>query len=98
MSQDKFLRIIYWILFIGLCGLSAHFTWEVFEKFSSEDTSFKVREEPIYEHPTVTICFSENYEYGKDFNITLKHLYQKDGKFHNDKVSLTQEMNKFCTL
>ena len=95
MAQDKLLRILYWILFIGLCGLSAQFTWEVFEKFSSEDTSFKVREEPIYEHPTVTICFSENYEYGKDFNITHQHLYQNNGKYHNEKILLTQEMNIF---
>ena len=95
MTEDKLLKIIYWISFFGLCGLSMHFTWEVFEKFSSKDTSFKVSKEHIQEHPTITICLTENYEYGKDFNISHSFLGQKDGKYYTEKVFLIEGKNCF---
>ena len=97
MTQDKLLKIIYWIFLLGLCGLSAEFTWEVFELFSSKDTSFKVYEESIFEHPTVTICFSNNkeYDYGTDFNLTHGHMYVKEGIFMYENIILFEGKNYF---
>ena len=95
MTEGKFLKIIYWILFFGLCGLSMHFTREVFEKFSSKDTSFKISKEHIQEHPTITICFTENYEYGQDFNISHSYMGQKIKYGNIEKIFLTKGKNHF---
>ena len=82
ITQDTTLRSLEWFLFFGLCGLSASFMLEVLDKFFSEDTSFKVYEEPIDTIPTLTLCVSELtlggrdttvYEYGVDFNITYQY-------------------------
>ena len=46
---------------------------EVLVKYQTNDTGMKQNEKPITEYPTLTICLSHesnNYDYGKDFNIT----------------------------
>ena len=74
-SQAKYIKVIEWSLFLGLCGLSAIFMWGVLDKFSSGKTSFTQVEEPIKELPTITLCLSMpdsreiEYEYGTDFEI-----------------------------
>ena len=73
--QAKYLKLLEWILFFGLCGLSALFMWRVIDKFFSHHTSFTQYEAPIKELPTITICFikpysrNTSYEYGLDFII-----------------------------
>ena len=75
-TQNKLLKAVEWIWFLGFCLVAVFFTAEVIEKFDSKDTSFKQYEEPISKHPTITICLLpsiesgiENYEYNTDFKI-----------------------------
>ena len=102
ITQDTTLRSLEWFLFFGLCGLSAYFMLEVLDKFFSEDTSFKVYEEPIDKIPTLTLCVSELtlgardttvYEYGIDFNITYLHTFLDQGKWLGDSVNLIEGTN-----
>ena len=79
-KEGIYLKIIEWILFFGLCGLSAVFLWGVLDKFNSRKTSFTQSEEPIQDLPTIAICFSKpdsrktEYKYEQDFKIEYKIL------------------------
>ena len=82
-------KIIEWILFFGLCGLSAIFLWGVLDKFNSRKTSFTQSEEPIQDLPTIAICFSKpdsrktEYQYEQDFKIEYKILLGNQSLYGN---------------
>ena len=77
IEKGSYLILLEWLLFFGLCGLSAIFIWGVLDKFISGKSSFTQSEEPINELPTIIMCFSSNgkfdgdseYEYTSDFKI-----------------------------
>ena len=94
--QGKYLKVLEWILFFGLCCLSTYFTWGVFEKFISGQTSFSQYDDPITEIPTITFCFINSdkpitkYEYGYDFKI--EYLYEGIMTF-NKSIYLEEGQN-----
>lgn len=82
IQRVEWLALFQWFVFLGLCGLSAFYMYNVLAKFLAEETSFNVYEEPIVEIPAITFCFSSPgdgkyssdtkiYRYGIDFNITV---------------------------
>ena len=81
-QQSKYIQAIEWILYFGLCGLSAFFMHGVLEKFFSGKTSFTLSEESVKELPTFMLCFSNSnlsnieYEYGTDFKIKFQTSYR----------------------
>ena len=105
----NFFEVMEWILFFGLCGLSAVFMWEVWDKFISGKSSFTQSEEPINELPTITMCFSSNgkfdgdseYQYALDFKISyhvdvgIPFGFLKLGK--NDNPFETINLSKIIT-
>ena len=66
MEGKKLCKAFSWMIFLGLCGLSAFLMYEVLEQFFSGDTSFKVTQEPITDYPTITICFTKTKEVWED--------------------------------
>ena len=85
-KQDTFFKILDWIFFFILCGLSYPFMLDVLHKYSSVATNFGQYEIPIKEHPTITFCFpyfekngnyfhSFDFEYGKHFKIKLHNKF-----------------------
>ena len=80
--QTKYIQVIEWTLYFGLCGLSVFFMYGVLEHFFSGKTSFSQYDEPIMELPTIMLCFSKSdsmkteYEYGSDFKILYKIYYK----------------------
>ena len=86
-QQNKYIQVIEWILYFGLCGLSAFFMHGVLEKFFSGKTSFTLSEESIKELPTIILCFSKSdlrnieYEYGTDFKIKLLTFYKNNSSY-----------------
>ena len=86
-------RILYidWILFFGLCLISLNFVWKVIEQYNSKDTSFKVYDVAITEHPTVTFCFFKWRTNGTEFGIQMKlgQQFNIEMKFNDDtKINL----------
>ena len=96
IPQTKFFKIIEWILYLGLCGISAFFLEEVLVKFFAGKTSFTQSEKPISELPTITLCFSKpdsrkiEYEHGIDFKI--KYKFYEGWKEH--KITLKEGKQK----
>ena len=96
------LKVMEWILFFGLCGLSAVFMWEGWDKFISGKSSFTQSEEPINELPTITMCFSFNgkfdgysdYQYTLDFKI----FYHVDVGTPFGFLKLGKNVNPFETI
>ena len=94
-----FFKLTEWICFLGLWCLSISLIWEVAYQYFSEDTNFKIYEEPIIEQPTITICFpymlnvkdfllgkiNETYEYEEDFNIIHDFSYMENEKIVNKR-------------
>ena len=81
-SLTKYFKITEWILYLGLCILSAYFMEGVLDKYFSEKTSFTQSEEPIEDAPVITICFTESeYEYGSDF--ILEYGFHIGEVFHS---------------
>ena len=75
ITLEKFLKILEWIFFIGLCLVSIFYSSTVLMQFYSVDSSLKQNEEPITELPTLVICiFTKNetefkWKYGTDYEI-----------------------------
>ena len=65
-ETEKLCKAVSWLMFLGLCVLSAYFMYEVLDQYFSKDTSFKVTEEPLTNYPTITICFTRRKESWKD--------------------------------
>ena len=85
------LKIIEWILFLGLCGVSAMLTKDVLEKFMDDKSSFSVEMQQINVQPTLTICFDScihMLEYGIDFKL----MYERDG---NTAIEMKENDNTF---
>ena len=82
--QTKYIQVIEWTLYFGLCGLSVFFMYGVLEQFYSGKTSFSQYDGPITELPTFMLCFSKSdsgvteYEYGSDFKIKYEIIYKTD--------------------
>ena len=81
-SLTKYIKITEWILYFGLCILSAYFMEGVLDKFFSEKSSFTQSEEPIQDFPVITICLSKSeFEYGFDFN--MEYGFHIGKEFHS---------------
>ena len=84
--QTKYIQVIEWTLYFGLCGLSVFFMYGVLEHFFSGKTSYSQYDEPITELPTIMLCFSKSdigvtkYEYGYHFKI----YYYDDLSFNHE--------------
>ena len=80
--QTKYIQVIEWVLYFGLCGISVFFMYGVLDNFFSGRTSFTHSDEPVDEFPTIMLCFSKNnwgkaeYEYGSDFKIKYGGFYE----------------------
>ena len=100
-NTKNIIKVIEWLIFIGLCILSVFLTHEVLVQFLLKRTSFKMYEEKITDHPTITICYSRdqkeyfpNYRYGSNFGIEYKHISLEEGK--NYYEPLNQTIGKLC--
>ena len=88
--QIKYIRVIEWILYFCLCGISVFFMYGVLDKFFSGKTSFAYYDESVKELPTIIFCFSKSdstkteYEYGSDFKILYQIFYKPTYLFHTD--------------
>ena len=86
-QQTKYIQIIEWTLYIGLCGLSAYFMHGVLDKFFSGKTSVTQSQEPLKYLPTFMLCFSNSdlrkikYEYGTDFIIQYHNFHNESARF-----------------
>ena len=93
LNQDQFFKIVEWMFFIGMCGISLFFMiWgDVLTKFFSEDTSFKVYKEQITERPSITLCFKHanfspsEYVIHEDFEITYEDIELRLGQRYSQK-------------
>ena len=105
IQRVAWLALVQWIVFLGLCGLSAYYIYTVLGKFFAEETSFKVYEEPIVEVPAITFCFSSPgdgkysadkkiYRYDIDFNITVLVLNRLVGGWQRLRVEKTLTKGK----
>ena len=63
-------KIIKWLFYIGLCGVSTIFMKEVLEKYFSKATTYKLsQEEELWESPAITICPQVSPEKIEEFQI-----------------------------
>ena len=92
-SNENCIKILEWIIFLGLCSLSFYFMRGVLEQYFSNDTSFKHSEVILKERPTIVICFTSIIENGQKKHFTSKYILGKD--FHityqNKNLSIGQE-------
>ena len=102
-NTKNIIKVIEWLIFIGLCILSVFLTHEVLVQFLLKRTSFKIYEEKITDHPTITICYSgdqkehfPNYRFGSNFGIdaSYKYISLEEGK--NYYETLNQTIGKLC--
>ena len=85
LEKASIFKIIEWILFIFLCGISVYFMLGVLNAYFSKQTSFSLSNEPITKLPTILLCFSSNgkfdgdvnYEYGSEFKISYEVDWKK---------------------
>ena len=68
-----------WVLFIGLSILSIWFAYGVLDNFFSGKTSFALHEEPITNHPVISIVF--NFQ----INPSAIDIYYAPNNGHSDK-------------
>ena len=54
MKETKFMKILEWIIYIGLVVSSMAYLWNVFTLFEAKDTSIKVKEIAITKQPILT--------------------------------------------
>ena len=54
------MKILEWIIYIGLVVGSMAYLWNVFTLFEAKETSMKVKEIPIKEQPTIIISTNED--------------------------------------
>ena len=63
MKETKFMKILEWIIYIGLAASSMAYLWNVFTLFGAKDTSIKVKEIAITKQPIIVICTNEDNNY-----------------------------------
>ena len=110
-NTKNIIKIIEWIIFIGLCILSVFLTHEVLVQFLLKRTSFKIYEEKITDHPTITICYSGDQkeyhpkiEFGSNFDIDItineayKHISLEDGENYYENLNQTIVLEKLITI
>ena len=96
VTRELILNIFEQLIVLILGGISIAISWEVLKNYKSLDSTFKISETPIFDVPTIVICFSpstENYVYGVDFNISKFWNGNKDDSIlvegHNPAKSIT---------
>ena len=96
-NKEKVFKIIEWISFIILCGISAYFVRDNLDKYFSKKKSVTISEGPITTLPTITLCFSSNepnnltYDFGIDFNID--YCVESECEILNEGENKVQEEN-----
>ena len=103
VTRELILNIFEQLIVLILGGISIAISWEVLKNYKSLDSTFKISETPIFDVPTIVICFSpstENYVYGVDFNISKFWNGNKDDSIlvegHNPAKSIT--LTKLLTV
>ena len=94
--------IIEWTVFLTLSTFAIYSSEGVLQDYSNRRSSFALDQQPIKQHPTITICFDElsetlyrrMFSLGEDFNVTYiteagTSLILKDGE--NVSPSLINE-------
>ena len=87
MKEIKFMKILEWIIYIGLVAGSLAYLWNVFALFEAKDTSIKVKEIPITKQPIIVICTKEDNGYFGRHIDKLKDIqlnYSSYNKWGND--------------
>ena len=80
------------LILMVLGGISIAISWNILMHYKSLDSTFKRSETPIFDVPTIVICFSpsnQNYVYGVDFNIS-KFLNVDEYKNKKDDGNLVE--------
>ena len=97
MTEQKikmFINILDIFIFIILFGVSVFSNWEIFQKYQSQDSTFKKVQVPISTLPSISICFlpynENNLKYGTDFNIS-KYNNNNDYLADSSKQFILQE-------
>ena len=63
MNKIKSMKILEWIIYLGLVLGSMAYLWNVFALFEAKDTSIKVKEIAITKQPIIVICTNEDNGY-----------------------------------
>ena len=77
ISYPKLFKVLEWVLIAFLILFSGFFMSDVWEKYTSKDSSFKSYTEPRSMLPTIVICFKPHAKQTsmKAYNITQEELY-----------------------
>ena len=75
---EKFIKIVEWAIFLGLCTVSYFVIIGVWKQYQSYDSNFKKSKEPGSDAPTLLIYFrpaknkanDKDFEIGLDFNVS----------------------------
>ena len=92
---EKFIKIVEWAIFLGLCTVSYFVIIGVWKQYQSYDSNFKKSKEPGSDAPTLLIYFrpaknkanDKDFEIGLDFNVS----YSIWGR--SAKTNLVQGLN-----
>ena len=103
MLLVKVVKVIEWLVFIGLCISSIMFSHQVWKQYESYDSSYKISVGNASESPTLIICFSEvqsnmdmAFEYGKDFNLSyIVDLDLKNVQILNEGIHIIETRGDF---
>ena len=103
MLLVKVVKVIEWLVFIGLCISSVMFSHQVWKQYESYDSSYKISVGNASESPTLIICFSEvqsnmdmAFEYGKDFNLSyIVDLDLKNVQILNEGINIIETRGDF---
>ena len=75
----KLLNSLEWVLFIGLGITSIWFAYGVLDNFFSGKTSFALHEEPVTNHPVISIVFNH------EINPSVIDIYYAPNNEHSYK-------------
>ena len=107
ISQDRFFKILEWILFIGFIITSGWFVSDVLKQFFSHKTSFSQSKEKVTNYPVVNIDFGHpssevRLKYNADeFGMEPTYLEMGENILYNsrynknEKVILERHKNKW---
>ena len=97
ISQDRFFKILEWILFIGFIITSGWFTSGVLEQFFSHKTSFSQSKEKVTTYPVVNIDFGHPLsevmlKYSNTYEIESTYLEMGENPLHNSRFNKTEKV------
>ena len=80
ISYSRLFKILEWVLVIFLILFSGFFMTDVWEKYTSKDSSFKPYSEPRSMLPTIVVCFKPYAKQSSlnEYNITQQQLFYSE--------------------